>query len=303
VDLFAGSACIDVEAAERAAAALLAALGVPEGTEVALRTPARMVAGLAELLTVPRWSFTTFPNDEGHHELVLVRDVPFTSVCAHHLLPFAGVAQVGVLPGERIAGLSKLARTVTAFAARLQVQEELGQQISGFLEEQMECRGVGVVLCAEHLCMTRRGVRASGMTIPPPARSSCRWRCRRRGGPHEPPDRQAVRFRGGPPAGRAAGGTQVRASARPFVHRRGRVGRDGVVRADLDPVKAYLAQVYDHRHLSEVVDVEPTSENLARVLFDWCIANLSLPRTVAVEAVRVSETPATWAEYRPAPAT
>lgn len=73
--------------------------------------------------------------------------------------------------------------------------------------------------------------------------------------------------------------------------------------ADLDPVKAYLAEVYDHRHLNEVVDVEPTSENLARVLFDWCIANLSLPRTVAVEAVRVSETPATWAEYRPAPAT
>jgi GTP cyclohydrolase I len=88
--------------------------------------------------------------------------VPFTSVCAHHLLPFCGVAQVGILPGPRIAGLSKLARTVEAFAARLQVQEELGQQIAGFLDDRLECHGAGVVLASEHLCMTRRGVRAHG---------------------------------------------------------------------------------------------------------------------------------------------
>lgn len=153
---------IDVEAAVRAAAALLAALGIPDGSEAALRTPGRMVAGLAELLSSSPWEFTTFPNTEGQHELVLARDVPFTSVCAHHLLPFSGVAQVGVLPGERIAGLSKLARAVEAFAARIQVQEELGQQIAAFLQEQLQCRGVGVLLVAEHLCMTRRGVRALG---------------------------------------------------------------------------------------------------------------------------------------------
>jgi GTP cyclohydrolase I len=153
---------IDMEAAVRAAAALLAALGIPDGSEAALRTPGRMVAGLAELLGSSPWEFTTFPNTEGQHELVLARDVPFTSVCAHHLLPFSGVAQVGVLPGERIAGLSKLARTVEAFAARVQVQEELGQQIAAFLQEQLHCRGVGVLLVAEHLCMTRRGVRALG---------------------------------------------------------------------------------------------------------------------------------------------
>jgi GTP cyclohydrolase I len=153
---------IDVEAAVRAAAALLAALGIPDGSEAALRTPGRMVAGLAELLSSSPWEFTTFPNTEGQHELVLARDVPFTSVCAHHLLPFSGLAQVGVLPGERIAGLSKLARTVEAFAARVQVQEELGQQIAAFLQEQLHCRGVGVLLVAEHLCMTRRGVRALG---------------------------------------------------------------------------------------------------------------------------------------------
>lgn len=162
VDLFGGPPGLNIEEAERAAAALLAALGVADGSEVALRTPARMVAGLAELLSSSTWEFTTFPNREEQYELVLARDLPFTSICAHHLLPFSGVAQVGVLPGKRIAGLSKLARTVEAFAARMQVQEELGQQIAAFLEEQLDCRGVAVILVAEHLCMTRRGVRAMG---------------------------------------------------------------------------------------------------------------------------------------------
>jgi GTP cyclohydrolase I len=162
VDLMAGSAGVDIEIAERAASALLAALGVPEDSEAARRTPARMVAGLVELLSSPRWEFTTFPNREGQHELVLARDVPFTSVCAHHVMPFSGVAHLGVLPGSKIAGLSKLARTVEAFAARMQVQEELGQQIAEFLHERLDCRGVGVVLAAEHLCMTRRGVRSMG---------------------------------------------------------------------------------------------------------------------------------------------
>ncbi|MGH3940389.1 MAG: GTP cyclohydrolase I [Pseudonocardiaceae bacterium] len=162
VDLVTGSPGLNIEEAERAAAALLAALGVPDDSEIALRTPDRMVAGLVELLSSPPWEFTTFPNREKQHELVLARDVPFTSICAHHLLPFSGTAHVGVLPDKRIAGLSKLARTVEAFAARIQVQEELGQQIAGFLEAQLECRGVAVVLVAEHLCMTRRGVRAMG---------------------------------------------------------------------------------------------------------------------------------------------
>ncbi|MFY1633626.1 MULTISPECIES: GTP cyclohydrolase I [Micromonosporaceae] len=156
------SAAIDRSAAELAVAGLLAALGVDAASEIALRTPARMVAGLAELLNAPDWEFTTFANREGHHDLVLSRDVPFTSVCAHHLLPFSGHAHVGVYPGDRLPGLSKLARTVETFAARLQVQEELGQQIAGFLEEKLDCAGVGVVLQAEHLCMTRRGVRAVG---------------------------------------------------------------------------------------------------------------------------------------------
>lgn len=156
------SPVIDLDAAEQAAAALLTALGVPDGTETAARTPARMVAGLAELLTAPSYEFTTFDNREGQHELVLVRDVPFTSVCAHHVLPFSGMAYLGVLPDTRIAGLSKLARAVETFAAGLQVQEELGQQVATFLERVLDCRGVAVVLSAEHVCMTRRGVRAHG---------------------------------------------------------------------------------------------------------------------------------------------
>ena len=156
------SPAVDRDAAEAAVAALLAALGVAADSEAARRTPARMVAGLTELLTAPEWEFTTFANSEAQHDLVVARDIPFTSICAHHLLPFSGVAHVGVLPDERIAGLSKLARTVEAFAARLQVQEELGQQVAGFLEQRLACRGVCVVLVAEHLCMTRRGVRAVG---------------------------------------------------------------------------------------------------------------------------------------------
>ncbi|MEU7749404.1 GTP cyclohydrolase I [Nonomuraea sp. NPDC049158] len=101
-DLFPGSPGIDVEAAERAAAALLAAIGVSGDGEAADRTLARMVAGLAELLGCPAWEFTTFPDWQ--HELVLTRDVPFTSRCAHHLLPFSGVAHVGVLPATGNAG-------------------------------------------------------------------------------------------------------------------------------------------------------------------------------------------------------
>ncbi|MEV6849240.1 GTP cyclohydrolase I FolE [Actinoplanes sp. NPDC051411] len=158
----AGGGQIDAAAAQEAVAALLRALGVDQATEIAARTPARAATGLIELLSAPSWEFTTFPNVEGHHELVLEQDIAFTSVCAHHLLPFSGHAHVGIYPGKRLAGLSKIARAVTTFAAGLQVQEELGQQLAGFLEQHLECLGVGVVLQAEHLCMTRRGAQAAG---------------------------------------------------------------------------------------------------------------------------------------------
>jgi GTP cyclohydrolase I len=152
----------DVAATERAVAALLAALGVPAGSEVARNTPRRVAAALVEQLTPCEFDLTTFPNAAGHDELVLVRRVPFRSVCAHHLLPFTGMAHVGYLPGERLLGLSKLARAVDLFARRLQVQEEMTQQIAGWLEKAAAARGVGVVVTAEHLCMTLRGACATG---------------------------------------------------------------------------------------------------------------------------------------------
>ena len=123
-----------------------------------------MARAYAELLTARPFDLTTFPNDEGYDELVLARSIPIRSVCEHHLLPFVGVAHVGYLPGERILGLSKLARVVELFAHRPQVQERLTKQVADWLAAELAPKGVGVVIEAEHLCMTLRGVRASGAT-------------------------------------------------------------------------------------------------------------------------------------------
>ncbi|MGZ4592064.1 MAG: GTP cyclohydrolase I, partial [Actinomycetes bacterium] len=116
----------------------------------------------SELFAARPFELTTFPNDEGYDELVLARGIPLQSVCEHHLLPFVGVAHVGYLPGGRILGLSKLARVVEMFARRPQVQERLTRQVADWLQTNLAPRGVGVVLEAEHLCMTLRGVRAGG---------------------------------------------------------------------------------------------------------------------------------------------
>ena len=93
---------------------------------------------------------------------MLVRAIPFQSLCQHHLLPFVGVAHVGYLPADRILGLSKLARVVELFGRRLQLQERLTTQVADWLQDQLVPKGVGVVLEAEHLCMTLRGVQATG---------------------------------------------------------------------------------------------------------------------------------------------
>jgi GTP cyclohydrolase IA len=154
----------NLAAAERAAAAFLTALGVDVDTEGLEDTPARMARAYAELLTPRAFALTTFPNDEGYDELVLARAIPIRSVCEHHLLPFIGVAHVGYLPGARILGLSKLARVVELFAHGAQVQERLTKQIADWLTEHLRPKGVGVVVEAEHLCMTLRGVQAVGAT-------------------------------------------------------------------------------------------------------------------------------------------
>lgn len=155
---------IDRHAAERAVADLLAALGADANEEGLRETPRRMVEAYAELLTPRPFHPTTFPNAEGYEELVLVRSIPFHSLCMHHMLPFHGVAHVGYLPGRRIVGLSKLARVVELFARDLQVQERLTTQIANWVQEQLEPKGVGVVLEAEHLCMSLRGVQKVGTT-------------------------------------------------------------------------------------------------------------------------------------------
>ncbi len=152
---------IDIAAAERAAQDLLRAIGADVDSPYLLETPRRVAASLAELLTPADFGATLFPN-EGYDELVLVRGIQFQSLCMHHLLPFHGEAHVAYLPGEMIIGISKLARVVEAFARDLQLQERMTEQIADWLEHELEPRGVGVVLNAEHMCMTIRGVRKPG---------------------------------------------------------------------------------------------------------------------------------------------
>src|SRR6476620_157758 len=149
---------VDLAAAEQAARDLLVALGADLELDSLAETPARVARMYAELLAPEPFRVTTFPNDAGYDELVVARSIPFHSLCEHHLLPFVGVAHVGYLPGERIIGLSKLARVVEKFARALQVQERLTKQIGDWLHEHLEPKGVGVVLEAEHLCMSLRGV-------------------------------------------------------------------------------------------------------------------------------------------------
>lgn len=141
---------------------LLVALGEDPGSEHLVDTPRRVAEVFAELLTPVPFAFTTFPNEEAYDDLVLVSDIAFTSPCAHHLLPFTGVAHIGYLPDKRIVGLSKLARTVETFARRLQAQERLTQQIASWAQDQLQPLGVGVVLEAEHQCMSLRGARVNG---------------------------------------------------------------------------------------------------------------------------------------------
>ena len=149
-------------AAEAAVTALLRALGRDPASPHLAETPRRVARSYAELLTGRQFDLTTFPNDEGYDELVIARDIPLQSLCEHHLLPFSGVAHIGYLPGARILGLSKLARVLELFARDLQVQERLTQQVADWLQEHLAPRGVGVVVEAEHLCMSLRGVRATG---------------------------------------------------------------------------------------------------------------------------------------------
>ena len=153
--------------AEAAVRELLFAVGEDPDREGLRDTPARVARTYAELLVGLNQEPTdilTKTFDVGHDELVLVKDIELWSLCEHHLVPFTGVAHVGYIPqeGGRVTGLSKLARLVDVFARRPQVQERLTTQIADALIETLEPRGVIVVIEAEHLCMTMRGVRKAG---------------------------------------------------------------------------------------------------------------------------------------------
>jgi GTP cyclohydrolase I len=154
----------DLARAATGARILLEALGLDLETESLARTPERMAASFVELISPRPFSMTTFPNDGGYDELIVARSIPVRSLCEHHMLPFVGTAHIGYLPGARILGLSKLARVLEHFASRPQVQERLTVQVADWLSAQLSPVGVGVVIEAEHLCMTLRGVQAPGTT-------------------------------------------------------------------------------------------------------------------------------------------
>jgi GTP cyclohydrolase I len=153
---------LDHARVEDAARDLLRALGADLTDESLRDTPRRMASAYAELLSPEPFNATTFPNDGHYDELVVVRDIPFHSLCEHHLLPFVGFAHVGYIPAERIVGLSKLARVVDHFARALQVQERLTTQVADWFESELQPKGVGVVLEAEHTCMSLRGAAKPG---------------------------------------------------------------------------------------------------------------------------------------------
>nr|WP_283100473.1 MULTISPECIES: GTP cyclohydrolase I FolE [Nocardioides] len=152
----------DAPAVEQAAAALLTALGLDLSDDNLAETPRRMAHALIEMTSGADFELTTFPNDDDYDELVLVRDIRVQSMCEHHMLPFVGVAHVGYIPGERIVGLSKLARMVELHARRPQTQERLTKRIADHLRSELSPRGVGVVMEAEHTCMGLRGARTPG---------------------------------------------------------------------------------------------------------------------------------------------
>jgi len=160
---------VDGPRIEAAIREILLAVGEDPDRPGLQKTPARVARAYAETFAGLRQDpyevpATTF--DEGHEEMVLVKDIPMYSTCEHHLVPFHGVAHVGYIPGcdGRVTGLSKLARLVEVYARRPQVQERMTRQIADALYEVLTPRGVIVVIAAEHLCMAMRGIRKPGST-------------------------------------------------------------------------------------------------------------------------------------------
>ena len=158
----------DIESVEQITRELIRAVGEDPDREGLRETPRRIAAMYQELfsgLKEDPVAVLSVGFEEAHDEMVILRDIPFFSTCEHHFLPFHGRAHVGYLPDGRIVGLSKIARAVEIFARRPQVQERLTTQLATCIEEVLDARGVGVVIEAEHTCMTARGIRKPGSTM------------------------------------------------------------------------------------------------------------------------------------------
>jgi GTP cyclohydrolase IA len=322
---------VDLAAAQHAVRDLLIALGCDTSDEGLVETPRRVATTLAELITPQPFTMTTFANTEGYDELVLARAIPFHSLCQHHLLPFIGVAHVGYVPTDRLVGLSKVARVVDHFARGLQVQERLTTQIAACLHDELKPKGVGVVLEAEHLCMSLRGVQKPGTKT---VTSSLLGTLR-----HDARAREEFLALTGVKAATSAprGATRLVSRRESFnaAHQlcdpglsedenRRLFGKcanlhghnyavDVVVGGDVDPSTGYVMDLkqlsdlvcreiiehVDHRNLN--TDVPwlagriPTAENLAAVFWNRLEPHLP-PDTL--RSVRVWETEKNWAEYR-----
>jgi GTP cyclohydrolase I len=156
---------MDREVIQESVRAILQAIGEDPRREGLIGTPRRIADMYEEIF----WGLTQDPAavlqvgfEEGHQEMVIIKDIPFYSMCEHHLLPFHGIAHVGYVPQGRVVGISKLARVVDILARRPQLQERLGSQIADVIMSTLEPVGVGVVIAAEHLCMTMRGIKKPG---------------------------------------------------------------------------------------------------------------------------------------------
>jgi GTP cyclohydrolase IA len=156
---------VDLSRIERAVREILAAIGEDPGREGLRGTPRRVAQAYGFLfagLGVEPARQLDVGFQEDHHEMVLIRDIPFHSTCEHHLLPMVGKAHVGYIPNGRVVGLSKLARVVEGYSRRPQVQERLTAQVADALYERLEAQGAIVIVEANHLCMTVRGVQKPG---------------------------------------------------------------------------------------------------------------------------------------------
>ncbi|MBR1811075.1 MAG: GTP cyclohydrolase I FolE [Clostridia bacterium] len=157
---------MDKEKIQRAVRDILEAVGEDPDREGLAETPRRVADMYEEIfggLTEDPRKHLKFFTEQGNDEIVVVKDIPMYSMCEHHLLPFVGKAHIAYIPGTgKVIGLSKLARIVKSFASRPQLQERLTAQIADFINQEMQPKGVAVIIEAEHLCMTMRGVKAAG---------------------------------------------------------------------------------------------------------------------------------------------